>query len=94
MKNDKNKNKNNKIIKLKSNFDCKNLMKTSKLRTLLAITIFFFVVLIGRIGFIQFVQGNFLREQAYQQQTINQIISPKRGNIYDSTGRYYHNKSF
>ena len=24
---------------------------------------------------------------AYQQQAINQIISPKRGNIYDSTGK-------
>lgn len=51
------------------------------------ITIFVFVILVVRIGFIQFVQGNFLREKAYQQQTINQIISPKRGNIYDATGK-------
>ena len=35
----------------------------------------------------QFVQGNYLKEQAYNQQAINQIISPKRGNIYDSTGK-------
>lgn len=76
-----------KVIKLKTKFDSKNLMNTSKLKTLLATTLIIFVFLIGRIGFLQFVQGNFLREKAYQQQTINQIISPKRGNIYDSTGK-------
>ena len=43
--------------------------------------------MIARIGFLQFVQGSELKESAYQQQTINQIISPKRGNIYDSTGK-------
>ena len=37
--------------------------------------------MIVRIGFLQFVQGNYLKELAYNQQTINQIISPKRGNI-------------
>ena len=40
-----------------------------------------------RIGYIQFVDGAYLKELAYQQQSINQIISPKRGNIYDSTGK-------
>lgn len=34
----------------------------------------------------QFVDGAHLKELAYTQQNINQIISPKRGNIYDSTG--------
>ena len=43
--------------------------------------------MIGRIGFLQFVQGNYLKELAYNQQSINQIISPKRGSIYDSTGK-------
>ena len=46
----------------------------------------FLIVLIFRIGFLQFVQGGELKEYAYQQQTINQVISPKRGKIYDSTG--------
>ncbi len=78
---------NNKIVKLKTRIESKNLMHATKLRTLLIVTILIFIVLIGRIGFIQFVQGNFLKEKAYQQQTINQIISPKRGNIYDSTGK-------
>lgn len=83
----KKKTSNNKVIKLKTNFDSKNLIHSTKLKTLLIVTILIFVLLIGRIGFIQFVQGNSLKEKAYQQQTINQIISPKRGNIYDSTGK-------
>ena len=79
--------KNNKIIKLKTSAESKNLIHIKKLRILLILTILIFSALIVRIGFIQFVQGNSLKEQAYQQQTINQIISPRRGNIYDSTGK-------
>lgn len=81
------KNADNKVIKIKTGFESKNLVHTPKLRTLLIVTIIIFILLTIRIGFIQFVQGNFLKEKAYQQQTINQIISPKRGNIYDSTGK-------
>lgn len=81
------KNRNHKVVKLKTGFESKNLIHTTKLRILLIITIFVFIFLVGRIGFIQFVQGNSLKEMAYQQQTINQIISPKRGNIYDATGK-------
>ena len=44
-------------------------------------------MLIGRIAYLQFVQGSYLKELAYNQQVINQIISPKRGSIYDSTGK-------
>lgn len=87
-RNQKNIRKNrNKVIKIKTKFDSKNLVHTTKLKILAVVTILVFLFLIGRIGFLQFVQGNFLKEKAYQQQTINQIISPKRGNIYDSTGK-------
>lgn len=90
MKNQKKKNiktSNNKVVKIKTGFESKNMIHTSKLRILLIITVMLFALLTIRIGFLQFVQGNFLKEKAYQQQTINQIISPKRGNIYDSTGK-------
>ncbi len=79
--------KNNKVVKMKKAIESKNLIHISKLKVFLVFTVLIFLALIIRIGFIQFVQGNFLKEQAYQQQTINQIISPKRGNIYDSTGK-------
>lgn len=89
MVNTKNKktNKNNKVVKMKTSFESKNLVHTKKLRVSLIVVLIIFVLLIGRIGFLQFIQGNYLKEQAYNQQTINQIISPKRGNIYDSTGK-------
>lgn len=45
------------------------------------------VALIIRLFFLQFVQGSSLKEMAYNQQTINRLISPKRGNILDSTGK-------
>jgi stage V sporulation protein D (sporulation-specific penicillin-binding protein) len=75
------------IIKMKTSFNSKNLMHYKKLRVTLIVVILILLLLIVRIGFLQFVQGNYLKELAYNQQTINQIISPKRGNIYDSTGK-------
>ncbi len=79
--------KNNKVVKMKKSIESKNLIHVTKLKVLMVFIVLIFIALIIRIGFIQFAQGNFLKEQAYQQQTINQIISPKRGNIYDSTGK-------
>lgn len=81
-----NKKKDN-IIKIKTPFESGNFIQSKKLKIALISTILIFTLLIGRIGFLQFVQGNYLKEQAYNQQAINQIISPKRGNIYDSTGK-------
>ena len=80
-------NKNDNIVKIKPEFESKNFIHTKKLRRVLIVTILIFVLLVGRIGYLQFVQGNELKELAYQQQTINQIISPKRGNIYDRSGK-------
>ena len=86
MENKKN-TKDSNVVKIKSSFESKNFIHTKKLRFTLIATILIFLLLIGRIGFLQFVQGNSLKEQAYNQQAINQIISPKRGNIYASTGQ-------
>ena len=45
------------------------------------------LILIGRLFWIEVIQGAEYKEKAYKQQTINRIISPKRGTIYDSTGK-------
>lgn len=91
MKNNKSKKKktisNKKLIKMNTDFHSQNFIHTKKLKTVFIVIIILIVLLIGRIGVLQFVQGNSLKESAYKQQTINQIISPKRGNIYDSTGK-------
>ena len=81
------KNESSNVISLNRHFDSKNLIYTSKLRNTFIVIIIIFILLLGRIGFLQFVDGAYLTELAYQQQTINQILSPKRGNIYDSTGK-------
>jgi len=59
-------------------------------KRIMVISILCIIVLIAlliRIFWIQFIDGAWLKEDAYKQQTINRIISPKRGTIYDSTGR-------
>lgn len=45
------------------------------------------VFLLARIAWLQFIDGNRLKELASRQQTLNDIISPKRGSIYDSNGK-------
>lgn len=49
------------------------------------IFLIFFLLLI-KIGYLQFIQGGFLKEQATKQQTTSRVLSAKRGTIYDSTG--------
>lgn len=43
--------------------------------------------LIIRIGWIQFGMGEELQSMAYVQQTLDRSINPKRGTIYDATGK-------
>ena len=51
--------------------------------------VFFAVVflLIIRLFWLQVVDASTLQERAYKQITANRVISPKRGTIYDSTGK-------
>ena len=48
-------------------------------------TILFFCVVIHLV-YIQFVQGEELKRKAYNNQNLNQLISPNRGTIYDAKG--------
>lgn len=63
------------------------LSSKKKMRNTLFITFLIIICLIGRIGMIQFVQGGELSSMAYQQQTLDRSINPKRGTIFDSTGK-------
>ncbi len=78
--------KDKKIIKMESQFTSQNFIHTKNLKNIFIVVLILFVFLTGRLAFIQFVDGAYLKEKAYSQQTINQIISPKRGNIYDASG--------
>ena len=62
------------------------LSNKRKMKNYIFISFFIFICLIIRIGIIQFVQGAELSELAYQQQTLDRVINPKR-TIYDATGK-------
>ena len=63
-----------------------NLSMKKRMRNILFVMFLLITILIGRLGFIQFVQGKELSEMAYEQQTLDRTINPKRGTIYDRTG--------
>lgn len=51
------------------------------------IGILLFVILFFRTAWLCFIKGPTYKESAYKQQTSIRTISPKRGTIYDSTGK-------
>ena len=63
------------------------LSKKKRMEKEMIIAILLLTLLVVRIGFIQFVQGEELQSMAYMQQTLDRNINPKRGTIYDATGK-------
>lgn len=61
--------------------------KSKRLKWFVIVFTFFVLALISRLFVLQFVDSASLREKAYKQTTANKVISPKRGTIYDSTGK-------
>ena len=59
-----------------------------KMRNSLFVVGILLILLIVRIGYIQFVQGTFLRPEVAEQQSLSRSISAKRGTIYDSSEKY------
>jgi len=64
-----------------------NLSRKKRIRKELLIVFFILVLLIIRIGWLQFIQGNTLKSEAYAGQVLNRSINPERGIIYDSSGK-------
>ena len=82
--------KNTNVVKIKKEFRSQNFIYITKIKVIFVIIILLFILLVGRIAYIQFFKkkfGSYLKELAYSQQSINQIISPKRGSIFDSNGK-------
>ena len=63
------------------------LSNKRKMKNMLFICFLVIVCLLGRLGFIQVIQGEELSSMAYMQQTLDRNINPKRGTIYDATGK-------
>ncbi len=64
-----------------------DLYGKKKLILCLSVSFFLLFLLIIRIGFLQFVQGAGLKENAVKRQLSTKTIVPTRGTIYDSTGK-------
>ena len=64
-----------------------NISTKKRMRTMLFVIFCIIVLLITRIGYIQLIDGKKLSKLAYEQQTLDRSINPKRGTIYDSTGQ-------
>ena len=89
----KNKNKAEKRLKRASKMKKYQLEKTGeisrkkRIRIALLIVTTVFPALIIRVAWIQFHNGDSLQQMAYLQQTLDRKINPKRGTIYDATGK-------
>lgn len=61
------------------------MSRRKKIMYLLFAVFFLLALLLIRIAFLQFIQGEWLSELAYNQQSLDRQINPKRGTIYDAT---------
>ncbi len=57
-----------------------------RLKNALIVCVIIFLLLIGKLGYIQFIQGEELQTLSYVQQTLDRSINPNRGTIYDRNG--------
>lgn len=62
-------------------------LPVKRLKLIIISSFVIFILLIIRLSWIQFIDGAWLKEKAYRQQTSSKIISPDRGNIFDINGK-------
>lgn len=65
-----------------------SLTNKKKMVRTLFIVFSIMTILICKIAYIQFFDGNRMQLLAYEQQVQQRTVSAKRGKIYDSTGKY------
>ena len=73
--------------KFKSDEKITEMSRRRRMRFWMIATCAIFSAFILRIGWIQFIMGDELQAKAYTQQTLDRSINPKRGTIYDTTGK-------
>lgn len=64
-----------------------NISRKKRIRNTLFVSFTILSLLLTKIGYIQFIQGSELSAMAYKQQSLDRKINPKRGTIYDATGK-------
>ena len=79
--------KNRKNKKNINNINVQNTISFARLKTFFVVILLLIVIMLGRVGFLQFVDGAELKTLATSQQTLTETISAKRGTIYDVNGQ-------
>ena len=75
------------LNKNKINEKMGNISKRVRIKWEMFAIVIIFVLLSVRIGYLQLLQGDELKSRAYVQQTLDRSFNPKRGTIYDSSGK-------
>ena len=79
---------NKKVIPIEKNKRFKKNKRVTQIsvKRVLIVSIIVFVLmayLLGRIWYLQFVEGDYLKEREYSQSIASSVIAAKRGTIYD-----------
>ena len=64
-----------------------DISRRRRFKVCIAVTCIIFTIFIFRIAWLQFIDGDKLKQMAYEQQSLDRAISPRRGTIYDATGK-------
>lgn len=62
------------------------LKNKKRVSVMLIIALVGFLLVIGRLFYVQIIKGNYYKEKAYMQQTKDRTVKASRGTIYDSKG--------
>lgn len=62
------------------------LKNKKRVTVMLIIALVGFLLVIGRLFYVQIIKGNYYKEKAYMQQTKDRTVKASRGTIYDSKG--------
>ena len=79
--------KKNKIKNQKTANKVSEINRKKRMKNMILISFFIFTVILGKIAYLQFAKGSELQSMAYLQQTLDRSVNPKRGTIYDATGK-------
>lgn len=71
----------------KNNINVQNTISSLKLKIFFVVILLLMVIMIGRLAFLQIIDGAHLKTLATSQQTLTETISAKRGSIYDVNGQ-------
>ena len=73
--------------KLKQNEKNSDMSRKRRLKVCIILVIVLAILFIMRIAWIQFIDGDKLKQMALEQQSLDREINPRRGTIYDATGK-------